>query len=63
MRKNHDKYEYVTVYVDDPAVAVKDPKAFIDILETKYKFKKKGLDPSAFIEEWNFTVTMMVPFV
>jgi Reverse transcriptase (RNA-dependent DNA polymerase) len=42
MRKNHDQYEYVAVDVDDLAVAMKDPKAFIDILETKYKFKPKG---------------------
>jgi hypothetical protein len=42
MRKNHDKYEYVAVYVDELAVAMTDPKAFIDVLQTKYKFKTKG---------------------
>jgi hypothetical protein len=41
MRMNHDKYEYFAFYVDDLAVAMKDPKAFIGILETKYKFKTK----------------------
>jgi hypothetical protein len=36
MRKNHDQYEYVAVYVDDLAVEMKEPKAFIDILETQF---------------------------
>jgi Reverse transcriptase (RNA-dependent DNA polymerase) len=48
MRKNHDQYAYFAVYVDDLAVAVKALKAFIDILETKYKFKTKGSGPISF---------------
>jgi Reverse transcriptase (RNA-dependent DNA polymerase) len=48
MRTNHDQYEHVAVYVDDLAVAMKDPKAFIDILETNYKFKTKGSGPISF---------------
>ena len=45
MRKNNNIYEYVAVYVDDLAFAVKDPKAFVKILETKYKFTVKGTGP------------------
>ena len=30
--RNGDQYEYVAVYVDDLAFAVKDPQAFIGIL-------------------------------
>jgi Reverse transcriptase (RNA-dependent DNA polymerase) len=48
MRKNHYQYEYVAVYVDDLALAMKDQKAFIDILENKYKFKTKGCGPISF---------------
>jgi hypothetical protein len=36
------KYEYVGVYVDDLALAMDDPKAFLDILINKYNFKLKG---------------------
>ena len=42
MRQNGNNYEYVAVYVDDLAFAMKEPKKFVDILENKYKFKLKG---------------------
>jgi hypothetical protein len=42
MRKHGELYEYVAVYVDYIAIAMKDPKEFISILEGKYKFKTKG---------------------
>jgi hypothetical protein len=44
MRSSADstKYKYVGVYVDDLAMAMDDPKAFLDILITKYNFKLKG---------------------
>ncbi len=42
MRENQGIYEYVAVYVDDIAFAVRDPTAFVDTLATKYKFKMKG---------------------
>jgi hypothetical protein len=44
MRKNKEgtKYEYVGVYVDDLAIAMDDPKVFLDILESKFSFKLKG---------------------
>ena len=55
MRKNGDIYEYVAVYVDDLAIGMKDPKAFITILEQKYKFKTKGSGPISFHLGMNFS--------
>ena len=46
--------EYGAVYVDDLAFAVKDPKAFVEVLETKYKFKVKGTGPLEFHLGANF---------
>jgi Reverse transcriptase (RNA-dependent DNA polymerase) len=54
MKKNHDQYEYVAVYADDLAVAMKDPKAFIAILEHKDKFKTKGSGPISFHSGMDF---------
>ena len=48
MRKNGDVYEYVAVYVDDLALAMKDPKPFTETLINKYKFKLKGTGPIKF---------------
>jgi len=45
MRKSGNIYEYVAVYVDDLAIAVKDPKSFTDQLIQKYKYKLKGVGP------------------
>jgi hypothetical protein len=45
MRKNSDIYEYIAVYVDDLAIAAKDPKSITDILMDKHKFKLKGTGP------------------
>jgi hypothetical protein len=47
MRKNKEgtKYEYVAVYVDHLALAMDDPKLFLDILTSKYssfKLKRSG---------------------
>ena len=44
MRRNdqHNIYEYVAVYVDDLAIAMKDCDEFISVLQDKYKFKLKG---------------------
>ncbi len=41
MRRNGDVYEYIAVYVDDLAFALKEPQAFIDKLRNIYKFKIK----------------------
>ena len=45
MRENNGVYEYVAVYVDDLAIAMKNPQEFISVLENKYKFKLKGTGP------------------
>jgi hypothetical protein len=37
----HNTYEYIAVYVDDLAIAIKRPKEVVDILEQMYKFKTK----------------------
>jgi hypothetical protein len=38
----------VAVYVDDLALGMKDPEAFLSVLTTKYKFKLKGSGPTSF---------------
>jgi Reverse transcriptase (RNA-dependent DNA polymerase) len=48
MRKKNNQYEYIAVYVDDLAIAMKNPKEFTDVLENKHKFKLKGTGPIAF---------------
>jgi hypothetical protein len=45
MRKNGNIFEYIAVYVDDLAIAAKDPKSITDILMDKQKFKLKGTVP------------------
>jgi hypothetical protein len=45
MRKKGSIYEYIAVYIDDLAIAMKNPKEFTDILENKHKFKLKGTRP------------------
>ncbi len=41
-------YEYVTVYVDDLTLALKNHQEFIDLLMKKYKFKLKGTGPISY---------------
>ena len=48
MRKNGEQYEYVAVYVDDLAFALKDPQSFIDTLKQKHNFKIKEAGPLKF---------------
>ena len=38
-------YEYIPVYVDDLAIAAKDPQAFCNELKKKYNLKLKGVGP------------------
>ena len=38
-------YEYIVVYVDDLAIAAKDPQAFCNELKEKYNLKLKGVGP------------------
>jgi hypothetical protein len=48
-------YEYIAVYVDDLAIAMKNPKEFLDILENKLKFKLKCTGPITFHLGIDFT--------
>jgi hypothetical protein len=48
MRRNGNQYEYVAVYVDDLAIAMIDPEAFVKVLVDKYNFKLKGTGPISF---------------
>jgi hypothetical protein len=48
MRKNGEIYEYIAVYVDDLAIAAKDPQSIIDVLTVRHQFKLKGTGPIAF---------------
>jgi hypothetical protein len=42
MRPKNGVYEYIGVYVDDLAMAMADPQAFVDVLEKKHGFRLKG---------------------
>jgi Reverse transcriptase (RNA-dependent DNA polymerase) len=55
MRKKNNQYEYIAVYMDDLAIAMKNPKEFTDVLEKKHKFKLKGTGPIAFHLGMDFT--------
>jgi hypothetical protein len=48
MPKLDDMYKYIAVYVDGLAIAMKNPKVFVGILEKKNKFKTKGTGPFSF---------------
>jgi hypothetical protein len=48
MRQSENGYEYIAVYIDDLAMAMKNPQEFVDILENQYKFKTKGTGPIVF---------------
>ena len=44
-----DHYKYIATYVDDLAILMEDPKAFINLLEAApYNFKLKGSRPLKF---------------
>ena len=38
-------YEYIAVYVDDLAIAAKDPQALCDVLKKKDNLNLKGVGP------------------
>ena len=48
LRPNGELYEYIAVYVDDLAIAAKDPQGIINMLTGKFNFKLKGTGPIAF---------------
>jgi hypothetical protein len=55
MRKKGNLYEYIAVYVNDLAIAMKDPKEFTDVLEAMHKFKLKGTGSMTFHLGMDFT--------
>jgi Reverse transcriptase (RNA-dependent DNA polymerase) len=55
MRNKNNQYEYIAVYVDDLAIAMKNLKEFMDVLEKKHKFKLKGTGPIALHLGMDFT--------
>ena len=48
MKKVDNVWEYIAVYVDDLAIASKNPKAVCDLLIEKYGYKLKGVGPLKF---------------
>jgi hypothetical protein len=48
MCRVNDHYEYIAVYVDDLAIASKDPAGIIRALTDDHKFKLKGTGPIEF---------------
>ena len=54
MREKDGIYEYIGVYVDDLAMAMIDPEAFVKKLKDEYKFKFKGTGPIEFHLGCNF---------
>ena len=54
LRQNGDVYEYVAVYVDNLAFAMKDPNELVKQLVNKHKFKVKGTGSISFHLGCNF---------
>jgi hypothetical protein len=54
MRRDGDFYAYVALYVDDLAIAMKDPKESVDILENVHQLKTKGTGPIRFYLDVEF---------
>ena len=50
-----DYYEYIAVYVDDLAFAMKNPQSLVDRLTSEYKFKLKGTGTICFHLGCDFT--------
>ena len=48
MRRKDDLYEYIAVYVDDLAIAAKDPEQITNTLTKEYGFKLKGTGPLSY---------------
>ena len=48
MRESEGVYEYIAVYVDDLAMALRDPESFVEILHNKYGFDTKGTGPLSY---------------
>jgi len=54
MRRVDDHYEYIAVYVDDLAIASKDPGAIVEELKSRFGYKLKGVGPLEFHLGCNF---------
>ena len=54
-------YEYTAVYVDDLAIAAKDPQAFCNELKKKYNLKTRVSDPLNIILDAHTRKTLMEP--
>jgi Reverse transcriptase (RNA-dependent DNA polymerase) len=48
MRRQENNYEYIAVYVDDLAIAAKNPQEITNTLMEVYKYKLKGVGPIEF---------------
>ena len=48
MREKEDHWEYIGTYVNDLAIASKDPQAIVDKLVKECKFKLKGTGPISY---------------
>ena len=48
LHRNGEIYEYITVYVDDLAFALKNPATFMETLRSKYNFDFKEAGPIKF---------------
>ena len=48
MQEKTNHWEYIGTYVDDLAIASKDPQAIVDKLVKEYKFKLKGTSPISY---------------
>jgi hypothetical protein len=62
MLKSENTYEYVAVYVDNLAIAMKKPRKFIDILGHQRNFKTKGTGPINAHLAMEFSEMMIRPF-
>ena len=54
MREMDDHYEYIAVYVDDLAIASKNPKTITDELINRHTYKLKGVGPISYHLGGNF---------
>ena len=61
--KDDNHYEYITVYVDDLAICMKNPKSFCDTLKEKHKLKLKGVGPISSILDVDIPEMKMEPLL
>ena len=59
MREGKGAYEYVAVYVDDLALAMKDPQALVTTLQKRFNFKFKGTGPISFHLGMDFYLSLI----